>query len=203
MKVRRLKSDCCGMKVGEVYEVAYHKQEDKECHYIQCRLPNGKITTPHWTAIQGHAPYFEIVDEQRLDPWTTPVPLGPEHGFNYPKIEFISNPFIPEDKIIFLPTNYEIQWIQDFKEHQQKLLGMFAIPEAVAAICSCGGKIDTHKPECPENKTEELQDLSSFYYFDESPKRYLGMSDRKKCECGSESVGGQKHSAYCPKFKED
>lgn len=73
----------------------------------------------------------------------------------------------------------------------------------IATMCNCGGKIDTHKPECPENKTEDLQDLSSFYYLDESPKRYVGMYEPKKCECGSDSLGSPKHSEYCPKFKAD
>lgn len=72
------------------------------------------------------------------------------------------------------------------------------------AVCSCGGKMNTHKAECPEAKQEDINDLSAFYYLDDSPERYLGMPDhRKKCECGSDSLGSPKHSAYCPKFKED
>jgi hypothetical protein len=77
-------------------------------------------------------------------------------------------------------------------------------PGAISYVCNCGGRIDTHKPECPENKAEETPSDIGLYQkrLDESPNRYIGMYGYKKCECGSESVGGKKHSAYCPKFEE-
>lgn len=57
MKVRRLKSDCCGMKVGEVYEVVEGDIDGPE-HYVSVRLPDGTVTSDHW------APgYFEEVNE--------------------------------------------------------------------------------------------------------------------------------------------
>lgn len=58
MKVRRLKTDCCGMERDEVYEA-----REVGSGYLQCKLPNGEWTDSHWIDIQSDDPWFEIVEK--------------------------------------------------------------------------------------------------------------------------------------------
>lgn len=78
-------------------------------------------------------------------------------------------------------------------------------------MCNCGGKIDTHKPNCPENKAASESDD---YYVNHYPERHLDNAEFpppnealknlfKKCECGSETVGSSKHSEWCPRFERE
>lgn len=51
VKVRRLKSDCCGMVVGQVYPAVI------EGPYVKCQLAEGNWTSSHWGLNEG---WFEI-----------------------------------------------------------------------------------------------------------------------------------------------
>ena len=188
----------------------------------------------------------DIVSEWKSeDVWTIPVKLGPEHGFTYsqddmldalqysigtvventgyegPKFEMISSPYVPENSLWFLPPSSYDDWHKQKWEIKQKLneamiyggsalkvtwdkaiQESYVVSNINASMCNCGGKIDTHKADCPENKEEKTVELQPFYYYDDLPDRYLGMN-HKKCECGSDSLGSPKHSDYCPKFKAD
>lgn len=52
MKVKRLKSDCCGMVVGQIYEA------ELLCggSYVRCKLSNGDWTDSHWIG-----DWFEVI----------------------------------------------------------------------------------------------------------------------------------------------
>lgn len=74
----------------------------------------------------------------------------------------------------------------------------------LSVMCNCGGKIDTHKPTCPENKEAIALPNPMGYpygYMDELPPQAMKRVS-KKCECGSDFLGSSKHSDYCPKFEE-
>jgi len=130
------------------------------------------------------------------DPWTIPVPLGPEHWFNYPR-ELIS----------IEKQNIAINLIKAQLITPTQALDLIKIGglDALATTCSCGGKINSHKPNCPEDQTVEITIPNyPYYYVDEAAPPRKTMTDlAKKCECGSEAVGSSKHSAYCPKFKKE
>lgn len=202
MKVRRLISDCCGMKVGEVYEAEYSHGGS----YVKCKLIDGTWTSEHWVNEGTTAAYFETIS----DPWITPVPLGPEHGFDY---KTIHSKYISGKWNIDIETRNEDHSLDTMLYIVKEGLNYIEMPPGkiefincthTSMVCSCGGKIDAHKPECPESKVDQdLTTLQPFYYMDDSPKRYIGMNDRKKCECGSDFLGSPKHSSYCPKFKEE
>lgn len=177
-----------------------------------------------WT-INGASIYDQsedlVAEWKDEDVWLQSIPLGPEHGFDYkskwteffsvPGLNVISSPAIPENSFWFLPPTSYDDWYKQKWEINQKLYESMTIYgsgvvkvtwDKTAQMCNCGGKIDTHKPECPEAKQSPYyQDLTPFYILDENPDRYLGLN--KKCECGSDSLGSPKHSDYCPKFKED
>jgi hypothetical protein len=75
------------------------------------------------------------------------------------------------------------------------------VPGSIVATRSCcGAPLDSHKPECPENK--EINKQKDFYFYDDLPGRYLGMPERNKCECGSDFLGSPKHSSWCPKYED-
>lgn len=56
LKVKRLKSDCCGMIEGKVYPATI------ECGYVFCLLPNGTWTSSHW---MGNNVWFEVVESEK------------------------------------------------------------------------------------------------------------------------------------------
>lgn len=63
MRVKRLRTDCCGMKVGEVYDA----EEDVEDHaYVRCILPDGSNTGSHFADWGGKKPWFEVINEPEL-----------------------------------------------------------------------------------------------------------------------------------------
>lgn len=61
MKVKRLKSDCCGMKVGEAYET---KDDGQVTGYVQAILPDGSVTSPHWVGMNSDDPWFELAGDE-------------------------------------------------------------------------------------------------------------------------------------------
>lgn len=56
MKVRRLRTDCCGMKKGEIYKT----EEVTLGTYLNCQLPDGTWTGPHRVDASSEEPWFEI-----------------------------------------------------------------------------------------------------------------------------------------------
>ena len=60
MKVRRLKTDCCGMKVGDIYVAV----EEAGASYVKCQLPDGSWTSSHWTDCNSDDPWFERVEDE-------------------------------------------------------------------------------------------------------------------------------------------
>ncbi len=57
MRVRRLKTDCCGMERDKVYE----GREVCGGAYMECQLPDGDWTSPHFIDKQSDDPWFEMV----------------------------------------------------------------------------------------------------------------------------------------------
>lgn len=73
----------------------------------------------------------------------------------------------------------------------------------ISGGCSCGGRLDTHKKECPEAKDAKFNNSytkKNSKVFDEDV--YNGLyypRETKKCECGAESIGATSHSEWCAK----
>lgn len=73
------------------------------------------------------------------------------------------------------------------------------VSEITIGYCNCGGKIDTHKSDCPEYKdpyySKKLEPGESAPIG--MPTYYAGRY--RKCECGAESIGANSHSDWCAK----
>jgi len=55
-KVKRLRSDCCGMVEGENYDAHV------DFAYVQVKLPNGDWTGSHWAGFNEPTPWFQIIE---------------------------------------------------------------------------------------------------------------------------------------------
>lgn len=78
---------------------------------------------------------------------------------------------------------------------------------SISGGCACGGRLDTHKAECPESKDANGNAASSYTrkfsrVLEKDETEYTGLyypRDLKKCECGAESIGVNTHSEWCDK----